>query len=89
MENNKMNNYFNRFEWKKTVCRTIKELKKEFPLNNLIGKQIKSLNIIGSAEILYSWYLKRNEKTSESEKLIRQCDHCYSGEIRNMADGGN
>ena len=69
MENNKMNNYFNRFEWKKTVCRTIKELKKEFPLNNLIGKQIKSLNIIGSAEILYSWYLKRNEKTSESEKL--------------------
>ena len=45
MEDNKMNNYFNRFEWKKTVCRTIKELKKEFPLNNLIGKQIKSIKV--------------------------------------------
>ena len=66
-----MKNIFNRFEWDKTICRTIEELKKDFPVNNLIGKRIKAMNIIGSAEILYSWYVKRNEnkKSSNEEKL--------------------
>lgn len=66
-----MKNIFNRFEWDKTIYRTIEELKKDFPVNNLIGRRIKALNIIGSAEILHSWYVKRNEnkKSSKEEKL--------------------
>ena len=66
-----MKNIFNRFEWEKTICRTIEELKKDFPVNNLIGRRIKAMNIVGSAEILYSWYAKRNEskKSPKEEKL--------------------
>lgn len=38
---------FNRFEWKKTVTRTIEDLEKQFPVQNLIGKKITRLNAIG------------------------------------------
>lgn len=41
---------YNRFEWKKTETRTIEELMKKFPIKNLVGKKIKTLNAIGSAD---------------------------------------
>lgn len=45
---------FNRFEWKKTVTRTMEELLEKFPVQNLIGKKITQLNAIGC---IVSWDL--------------------------------
>lgn len=62
---------FNRFEWNKTICRTIKDLKANFPKSHLIGKRIKALNAVGSIEKSDSWNL-RAWKIRENNQLIEK-----------------
>ena len=60
---------FNRFEWKKTVTRTMEELLEKFPVQNLIGKKITQLNAIG-----YGCITPWNEKQPESPRLYCQIE---------------
>lgn len=46
---------FNRFDWKNTETRTIEELTEKIPVQNLIGKKIKNLNMIGLVESFRLW----------------------------------
>lgn len=49
---------YNRFEWKKTETRTMKDLIEKFPVQNLIGKKITRLNAIGFGRIM-PWNIKQ------------------------------
>lgn len=60
---------FNRFEWKKTVTRTMEELLEKFPVQNLIGKKITQLNAIG-----YGCITPWNVKQPESPRLYCQIE---------------
>lgn len=60
---------FNRFEWKKTVTRTMEELLEKFPVQNLIGKKITQLNAIG-----YRCITPWNVKQPESPRLYCQIE---------------
>lgn len=47
---------YNRFEWQKTQCNTLHELKEVFPKGHVTGKRIKALTQIGAAD---SWWLRK------------------------------
>lgn len=49
-----MKEVFNRFEWNKTECKGIEKLREQFPSQNLIGKRIKSINLIGQEQSKYN-----------------------------------